>query len=192
MLASGATLAWAASLLTSGDVAALGALASQTTSVGLVPAFSGLGSPYFDRDAVGVLTGITAATDSAHIARAAFEAVAHQVTDVVEAIEEDGVTTISGLSADGGATASALLMQLQADLLGKPLWVSDVPEASALGAALLAAHTAGLVHKCLERHTLRADRLAGDFRRPTARRAPPVALPGRTIARTVRFQDWKE
>ena len=109
----------------------------------LVPAFTGLGAPYWDRSASGILTGLTAGTTRAHVARAALEAVAHQVVDVVEAVESDGEVRIDLLKVDGGATASRLLMQLQADLLGRPLHVADVPEASALGAALLAARTLG-------------------------------------------------
>ena len=109
----------------------------------LVPAFTGLGAPYWDRSASGILTGLTAGTTPAHVARAALEAVAHQVVDVVEAVESDGEVRIDLLKVDGGATASRLLMQLQADLLGRPVHVADVPEASALGAALLAARTLG-------------------------------------------------
>ena len=109
----------------------------------LVPAFTGLGAPYWDRSASGILTGLTAGTTRAHVARAALEAVAHQVVDVVEAVESDGEARIDVLKVDGGATASRLLMQLQADLLGRSVHVADVPEASALGAALLAARTLG-------------------------------------------------
>ena len=193
VLASGAALAWAAELLTQGDVAALGALASETTAsaVSLVPAFSGLGAPYFDRDAVGVLTGLSGATTGAQIARAAFEAVAHQVADVVEAIENDGVTEIAGLSADGGATASPLLMQLQADLLGKPLRVSDVPEASALGAALLAMHAEGVAeHASSNRYSTRtiAPEMS-DERRREARHQWRLAV-ARSRGQSV--SDWKE
>ena len=110
----------------------------------LVPAFSGLGAPYLDRRATGLLTGVTAGTGPAHLARAALEAVAHQVVDVVEAVEADGGARIAVLHADGGATASGLLMQLQADLLGRPVHVAATPEASALGVAALAARAVGL------------------------------------------------
>jgi glycerol kinase len=113
--------------------------------VSLVPAFSGLGAPYWDRAATGVLAGVTAGTTRPHLARAALEAVAHQVADVVEAIESDGLATIDALRADGGATGSTLLMQIQADLIERPVQVSDAPEASALGAATLARRTLGHV-----------------------------------------------
>jgi glycerol kinase len=125
----------------------LSELAGQVPDSGgatLVPAFSGLGAPYLDRRATGLLTGVTAGTGPAHLARAALEAVAHQVVDVVEAIESDGAARIAVLHADGGATASGLLMQLQADLLGRPVHVAATPEASALGVAALAARAIGL------------------------------------------------
>jgi glycerol kinase len=150
ILASGSALDWtAATLGSSGEVPGgeflteLAARVSSTDGVYLVPAFTGLGAPYWDRSASGILTGLNAGTTRAHVARAALEAVAHQVVDVVEAIESDGEARIDELKADGGATASALLMQLQADLLGRPVHVADAPEASALGAALLAARTLG-------------------------------------------------
>lgn len=147
ILASGAALSWAADLLTGGDIAALTELARQVGSaeVAFVPAFSGLGAPWFDRAATGILTGITAATTANHLAKAAFEAVAHQVADVIEAVEAGADASIRTVHADGGASGSTLLMQLQADLLGRPLQVSAVPEASALGAAQLAARSLGLL-----------------------------------------------
>lgn len=146
ILASGAALTWAAQLLTDGDVAALGDLASSIsrTDVVLVPAFSGLAAPHFDREAAGLLSGLTADVRAADVARAAFDAVAHQVSDVVEAIDADSDAPFQVLHADGGASASALLMQRQADLLNRPIHVADVPEASALGAAKLAGRTLGM------------------------------------------------
>lgn len=111
--------------------------------VTFVPAFSGLGAPHFDRTAVAVIAGMTGGTRPAHLARAAVDAVAHQVADVVAAIESDGATRIETLHADGGATASPLLMQTQADLLGRELVVAPSPVASALGVAALAARTLG-------------------------------------------------
>ncbi|HEY3436233.1 MAG TPA: FGGY-family carbohydrate kinase, partial [Actinotalea sp.] len=151
IVASGSALDWMAGTLgapagLSGG-AYLTALASEVPDAGgvsFVPAFSGLGAPYWDRTATGVLTGISGGTTPAHLARAALEAVAHQVADVVEAIEADGRARIDVLHADGGATASALLMQTQADLLGRAVLVADAPEASALGVALMAARALGL------------------------------------------------
>lgn len=146
ILASGAALSWMAALVSGGDVTALGELAAQckTTAVAFVPAFSGLGAPYFDRNATGLLAGITGATGPAELARAALESVAHQVADVVEAVEADGATRLDVLHADGGATASSLLMQIQADLLGRAVQVSPTAEASALGAVRMAAESLGM------------------------------------------------
>ncbi|MCV2394212.1 FGGY family carbohydrate kinase [Actinotalea sp. M2MS4P-6] len=151
IVATGSALDWMATTLgvppgLSGGafLTALAADVPDAGGVAFVPAFSGLGAPYWDRDASGVLTGVTGGTRREHLARAALESVAHQVADVVEAIESDGRVRLAVLNADGGATASGLLMQTQADLLDRPVEVSDVAEASALGAALLAARTLGL------------------------------------------------
>jgi glycerol kinase len=88
---------------------------------------------------VGILVGVSGGTTREHLARAALESVAHQVADVVEAMEADGSAHIDVLHADGGATASRLLVQIQANLLGRPVEVASSPEASALGVATLAA-----------------------------------------------------
>ncbi len=100
-----------------------------------VPALTGLGSPWWDADARGLVTGITRGTTRAHLVRAALEAIAHQVADVIDALP----TRPSVLRADGGATANRFLMQHQADLLGIPVEVAAEPETTALGAAALAA-----------------------------------------------------
>jgi glycerol kinase len=125
-------------------VSALAATASDAGGVTFVPAFSGLGAPYFDRTATGIIAGIAAGTTRSQLARAALESVAHQVVDVVEAMEADGAARIDTLHADGGGTASGLLMSMQADLLGRPIRVGTVAEASALGVALLASRTLGM------------------------------------------------
>lgn len=150
IVASGSALDWMAATLGAGEGTPGGAFLSELAAtvpdaggVAFVPAFSGLGAPYWDRAATGVLTGVTAGTTRAHLARAAIEAVAHQVADVVDAVEADGQARIEVLRADGGATRSALLMQTQADLAGRPVQVGDAPEASALGAATLARRTLG-------------------------------------------------
>ena len=100
-----------------------------------MPALTGLGSPWWDADARGLVAGITRGTTTAHLVRAALEAIAHQVADVVDALPERPAV----LRADGGATANAFLMQFQADLLGIPVEVAAERETTALGAAALAA-----------------------------------------------------
>ncbi|WP_203787000.1 FGGY family carbohydrate kinase [Paractinoplanes rishiriensis] len=136
ILSSGATLTWTAGLLTGGDVGALVRLAETVPDSGgvtLVPAFAGLGAPHWDRSAQAVFAGMTTGTGPAHVARAAVDAVAHQVCDIVEAIGP-----LRTFRADGGATSAALVMQCQADLLGRQVDVSAVAEVSALGVAKLA------------------------------------------------------
>ena len=110
------------------------ATTTKVTGVNLVQAFTGLGAPWWDRQAVGLVSGVTAGTERGHVARAALEAVTHQIADVLEAL---GSEDLEVLHADGGATASRLLMQCQADLLGRSVVVSSNAEVSALGAALI-------------------------------------------------------
>lgn len=151
IVASGAALDWTARLLGAPEgvpggrfLAELARDAPDSGGVSLVPAFSGLGAPHWDRHAVGLLDGLTGATSRAQVARAALEAVAHQVCDVVESFERaDGGQRVVRLQADGGASVSPVLMQIQADVLGREVAVSAVPEASALGAAAVAARALG-------------------------------------------------
>jgi glycerol kinase len=140
ILSSGATLAWAAELLTGGSVEDLIALAESVTDSGgvtLVPAFSGLGAPHWDRDAHALISGMSERTKRAHIARAAVESIGQQICDIVDVIEDRSVP-LRLFRADGGATNSALVVQTQADLMGRAVEVGQVAEVSALGAAKLA------------------------------------------------------
>ena len=105
-----------------------------TEGVTFVPALTGLGSPQWRPDARGLISGLTRGTTRAHLVRAALEAVAHQVADVLDALPLE----VAVLRADGGATANGFLMQLQADLLGCPVEVAADADATALGAAALA------------------------------------------------------
>lgn len=137
IVASGTAMDWTARLLGVAPGRALDELAAavpDSAGVSLVPAFTGLGAPWWDRRAVGLVAGLTAATERGHLARAALESVAHQIADVVEAL---GAGDLTVLHADGGATASRLLMQTQADLLSRDVVVSANAEVSALGAALM-------------------------------------------------------
>jgi glycerol kinase len=145
VLSSGATLAWAADVLTGGRVERLIDLAAtvdDSDGVTLVPAFAGLGAPHWDRDAHAVLSGMSEGTGRGHIARAAVESVGHQICDIVDVIEQQ-TGPLRRLRADGGVTASRLVVQSQADLLGRDVEVSDVAQVSALGAAKLAWATLG-------------------------------------------------
>ncbi len=108
-----------------------------------VPAFSGLGAPHWDQYARGSIVGLTRGSNRAHIARAALEAIAFQVADVLAAMQRDSGVPLEELRVDGGAARNNLLMQIQTDLLGIPVTRSSNPEATALGAAFLAGLAVG-------------------------------------------------
>ena len=116
---------------------------SDTAGVYLVPAFTGLGAPYWDMYARGTLTGITRGTTREHIIRAAEESIAYQSADLLEAMEADIGRNISALKVDGGATRDNFLMQFQADVIGAPVLRPVVRETTAMGAAYLAGLAVG-------------------------------------------------
>lgn len=104
----------------------------------IVPAFVGLGAPYWDSRARGAVFGLTRGSNRNHLARAALESIAYQVRDVLEALKEDSGLDFEEIKVDGGAAANNFLMQFQADMLGKSVIRPDVIETTALGAAYLA------------------------------------------------------
>jgi len=108
-----------------------------------VPAFVGLGAPYWDMYARGAILGITRGTTPAHIARAALESIAYQTRDVLECMEEDSGMRLKELRVDGGAAANEFLMQFQADILGVPVVIQEITETTALGAAYMAGLAVG-------------------------------------------------
>ena len=122
----------------SGDVEALAGSVEDNGGVYLVPAFTGLGAPYWDAYARGTLVGLTRGSTAGHIARAALEAIAYQVADLLGAMRQDAKLDIPELRVDGGASANDLMMQFQADILGIPVVRPQVTETTALGAAYLA------------------------------------------------------
>jgi glycerol kinase len=128
----------------SSEVERLAASVLDSGDVYLVPAFTGLGAPYWDPDARGTLVGLTRGTTKAHIARAALESIAFQSAELLEAMQKDSQQQLSELRVDGGAAANDLLMQFQADLLGVPVVRPKVLETTALGAAYLAGLTVDL------------------------------------------------
>jgi len=109
-----------------------------------VPAFVGLGAPYWDMYARGTIIGLTQGTTRAHLARATLEAIAYQARDVVEAMSAEADLQIPLLRVDGGGTANSFLMQFQADILGVPIQLAAVSETTALGVAYLAGLAVGL------------------------------------------------
>lgn len=143
VLVGGAALQWLRDGLgligSAADSESLATSVESTEGVHFVPALTGLGSPQWRPDARGVISGLTRGTTRAHLVRAALEAVAHQVADVLEALP----LRAEVLRADGGATANGFLMQLQADLIGCPVEVAAEAESTALGAAALAGLAVG-------------------------------------------------
>jgi glycerol kinase len=120
------------------DVEGLAASVESAENVVFVPAFTGLGAPYWDPYASGMILGIQRSTQIGHIARAALESIAFQVADVLQAMERDTQQPLRELRVDGGAAANDMLMQFQADLLQRPVRRPAMLESTALGAAYLA------------------------------------------------------
>jgi len=115
-----------------------------TLGVYLVPAFVGLGAPYWDPEARGALLGLTRGVTRAHVVRAALESLAYQSRDVVETMAADAGRPINVMRVDGGAAANDFLMQFQADVLGTTVDRPKVVETTAMGAAMLAGLGVGL------------------------------------------------
>ncbi len=128
---------------TSADVERLMLESTDADGVVLVPAFVGLGAPYWDQYARGLVIGLTRNTTASHLARAAVESMAYQTRDVLEAMQQDAGITLSSLKVDGGATVNPHLLNFQADLLGVPVRRPAVGETTALGAAYLAGLAVG-------------------------------------------------
>ena len=125
-------------IIQSNDVEKLAAKVKDSEGVYFVPAFAGLGAPYWDQHARGTLTGITRGSTDAHIARAAVDSIAYQTYDVLLAMQKDSGVTIRELRVDGGATVNNCLLQFQADLLQTDVVRPKITETTALGAAYLA------------------------------------------------------
>jgi glycerol kinase len=126
------------------DIEPLAASVPDSGGAVLVPAFAGLGAPYWDGYARGTLVGLTRGVTKAHIARAALDAIALQTVDLVNAMNHDGAGPLTELRVDGGAARNNLLMQTQADLLGVPVIRPHQTETTALGAAFFAGLAVGV------------------------------------------------
>ena len=161
------------------EIEALAASVPDSGGVFLVPAFAGLGAPYWDPYARGAIVGLTRGTGAAHIARAAIEAMAYQVADLLDAVGADSGIPLQELRVDGGAAANDALLQFQSDLLGVPVVRPEVIETTALGAAYLAGLAVGFWES--------SEALAGHWR--AARRFEPAI--GRPEAER-RIARWRE
>ena len=148
IFAAGAVVRWLRDGLglisESSEIESLAASVPDSGGVCFVPALTGMGAPYWNPDARGVITGLTLGVSAAHIARAALEGIAFQTMDVVAAMERDAGILISELKVDGGASRNNLMMQFQADVLGTEVIRSSLSEVTALGAAYMAGLGVGI------------------------------------------------
>jgi glycerol kinase len=128
----------------SSDTLALARQSTDRSELFVVPAFVGLGAPYWDSRARGAILGITRGTSKADVVRATLDSIAYQISDVVDAMQKDTGRRIKELRTDGGAAANDYLMQFQADLLGCAVRRPRMLETTALGAAMLAGISAGI------------------------------------------------
>jgi glycerol kinase len=153
----------------------------------VVPAFTGLGAPYWDMYARGTIVGLTRGTTRAHIARAVLDSIAFQVADLVEAMNADASCPITTLRVDGGASVSDIMMQTQADLLGIPVDRPDQVETTAFGAVALAGLAAGVWSGTEELAGLRRSQHVFEPRRPQAECRADYARWKRAVERS---RDW--
>jgi glycerol kinase len=146
--ATGAAVQWLGEILgwqdNGREIEALSREVTDADGVYLVPAFVGLGAPYWNPDARGTITGLTRGTTRAHLARATMESIAYQIRDVFDALEADTHAHLQQIYADGGASRNDILMQFQADILARPVLRNRSSDVSALGAAYLAGQAIGL------------------------------------------------
>lgn len=148
IVSCGATLEWLKNELGlfahAGEIEAMARSVENNGGVYLVPAFSGLGAPYWDMNRKASIEGLTFGNNKNHIVRAALESIPFQIRDVIDAMEEDAGISLSQLMIDGGITSNKLVMELLKDLLQKPITNIGLPDVSALGAAYLAGLQAGI------------------------------------------------
>ena len=176
---TGATLRWMADQLELvGHPSEIEAQATSVTDNGgvyIVPAFSGLGAPWWKNNVKGAIFGLTFATTKAHILRAALESIAYQIKDLVDVMEQATGERLSEICADGGPTKNHFLMQYQADLLQTPIVCTEVDDASALGAVIMNGFARGLWSSANEVKPLR--------------KVMQVITP-RTNSHTIAYQGW--
>ena len=171
------------------EINALAASVPDSGGVVVVPAFTGLGAPYWDMYARGAILGITRGTNRGHIARAVLECIAAQVTDLMLAMRQDAGCDITLLRADGGASVSDILLQMQADLLRIPVDRPEMVETTAFGAAALAGLCCGVWRDTDELRALRRSEQVFLPKRPQADCDAEYRLWKRAVGRAA---DWIE
>lgn len=159
-----------------------------TGGVFVVPAFAGLGAPYWDMYARGAIFGLTRGTSKAHIVRATLQSLAYQVKDVLEAMQKDAGTELHSLRVDGGASANNFLMQFQSDILGAKVERPRIVETTALGAAMLAGLAVGYWQRDDLQATWQLDR-AFESQMQSAERQKRYAGWQKAIERTKAWED---
>ena len=142
---------------TAGETEEMAKAVEDTGGVYIVPAFTGLGAPYWDSDARGLICGLTRGTNRNHMARAALEALAYQMADLCTAMEADAGAPMAELNVDGGAAANNFLLQFQADIINTKIRRPQNTETTALGAAFLAGLTCGFWNNTDELKSLRSN-----------------------------------
>jgi len=176
-------------IASSPEVEALARAVPDSDGVYLVPAFVGLGAPYWDPYARGTIVGLTRNTTVSHVARAALDSMAYQTRDVLEAMQRDAGLKLDHLKVDGGAAANNLLLQFQADVLGVPVRRPVVAETTALGAAYLAGLAVGYWKDTED--VVRNWALDREFT-PAMAPAARDTLYGRWQKAVARSRDWQE
>lgn len=145
---TGAVMTWLQSdlqmITSAAETEQLAYEANQNDTTYLVPAFSGLGAPYWDNEAMAGISGMTRTTGKKEIVKAALECIAYQITDILKAMSQDAGIQIAELRVDGGPTGNQYLMQFQSDIAGIPVQVPDTEELSGIGAAYMAGIALGI------------------------------------------------
>ncbi len=189
---SGALIQWLRDglgiIARSSDIQALAASVPDSGGVSFVPAFAGLGAPYWDPTARGLMIGMTRGTTKAHIARAALEAMALHSWEVLEAMHHDADMELSELRVDGGAACDDLLLQIQADILQRPVVRPRITETTALGAALLAGLAVGLYQ---DRAKILAEWQMEKTFFPTMPKSEAQAIQARWLNAVQRAKGWE-
>jgi glycerol kinase len=165
-------------ITTAAESEALAATVPDNGGVYFVPAFVGLGAPYWDMYARGTIVGLTRGSTRGHLARAALEAIAFQTRDVVDAMKAEANLEIPVLRVDGGGSVNSLLMQFQADILAIPIQRAQLAETTALGAAYLAGLAVGLWRDTAE---------VGQYWKSSATYEPRMS----TDERETLYSNWK-
>jgi len=159
-----------------------------TDGVYVVPAFAGLGAPYWDMYARGAIFGLTRGTSKQHIIRATLESLAYQTKDVLDAMQKDSKIDLNALRVDGGASANDLLMQFQSDILGTDVQRPEVIETTALGAAYLAGIAVGFYKKDQISKNWKIDRTFAPSMSPANRKSLYKGWQ-KAVKRTMKWED---